>query len=146
MTTPLTDQQSDAERWNTRYPIGTPVTAYPGTRPTDDPNAERLITRTRSEAKVLEGHTAVVWVDGHSSCIALTHVDPIQSADDYVPPAKYLRSDSVDCCPHGTPVGAGSCEACWDLVKWDAVDAPVAVPTPEAADDPAAAAASGGGR
>ncbi|WP_203617803.1 hypothetical protein [Streptomyces bauhiniae] len=62
--------------WNTRYPVGTPVTAYPGVRPEDDPTDERLDTRTRSEAQVLGGHTAVVWVDGHSACIALTHVDP----------------------------------------------------------------------
>lgn len=136
MTDQPTRQQLDVERWNTRYPIGTPVTAYPGVRPADDPHAERLITRTRSQAQVLEGHSAVVWIDGHSSCIALTHIDPIQSADAYVPPAKYLRSDSVDCCPHGTPVGPGSCEACWDLVKWDAVDAPIVAPAAGVAGGP----------
>ncbi|GGY81407.1 hypothetical protein GCM10010327_10100 [Streptomyces nitrosporeus] len=65
-----------ADRWNSQYPVGTPVTAYPGCRPEDDPKAERLVTRTRSTASVLGGHTAVVWVDGHSSCISLTHVDP----------------------------------------------------------------------
>lgn len=111
------------ERWNARYPIGTPVTAYPGVRPEDGPG-ECLTTRTRSEAQVLGGHTAVVWVDGHGACIALTHVDPIRSADAYVPPAPYRRSDGALCCPHAKPVGPGSCEHCWDLVKWDAVDAP----------------------
>ncbi|MFJ1827372.1 hypothetical protein [Streptomyces sp. NPDC088178] len=65
-----------AEQWNERYPIGTPVTAYPGCRPEDDPNDERLVTRTRSKAEVLGGHTDVVWVDGHGACIALTHIDP----------------------------------------------------------------------
>lgn len=65
----------NAEQFNARYPVGTPVIAYPGARPEDDPNGERLVTRTRSRAEVLGGHTDVVWVDGHSACIALTHVD-----------------------------------------------------------------------
>lgn len=87
----------NAEQWNTRYPIGTPVLAYPGLRPDDSfvvaarerrtvtgrPNPDatdlspRLVTRTRSEAQVLGGHTDVVWVDGHSACIALDHIDPL---------------------------------------------------------------------
>lgn len=67
-------------RWNRLHPVGTPVVAYPGCRPEDDPNGEALTTRTRSAASVLGGHTAVVWVDGHSACIALTHVDPDHTA------------------------------------------------------------------
>ena len=66
----------NAEQWNSLYPIGTPVVAYPGCRPEDDPNGERLITQTRSKAEVLGGHTDAVWVEGHGACIALTHVDP----------------------------------------------------------------------
>ncbi|MFF1709249.1 hypothetical protein [Streptomyces sp. NPDC058268] len=62
-------------RWNAAHPIGTPVSAYPGARPEDDRNDERLDTATRSKAQVLGGHTAVVWVDGHSACIALSHID-----------------------------------------------------------------------
>ncbi|MFJ3597941.1 hypothetical protein ACIPRU_15660 [Streptomyces sp. NPDC090126] len=61
-----------AERWNAQHPVGTPVYAYPE----DDPKCTRLVTRTRSKASVLGGHTAVVWVEGHSACISLTHVDP----------------------------------------------------------------------
>jgi hypothetical protein len=71
----------NADQWNARYPIGTPVAAYPGARPEDDPNAERLITRTRSTASVLGGHTDVVWVDGHPACIALSHVVPFRATD-----------------------------------------------------------------
>ncbi|MEU1663651.1 hypothetical protein ABZ547_08545 [Streptomyces sparsogenes] len=66
----------NAEHFNARYPVGTPVMAYPGARPENDRNATRLVTRTRSRATVLGGHTDVVWVDGHSACIALTHIDP----------------------------------------------------------------------
>ncbi|MFD3970180.1 hypothetical protein [Streptomyces cyaneofuscatus] len=65
-----------AAGWNSLYAVGAPVVAYPGCRPEDDPKAERLVTRTRSKAEVLGGHTAVVWVDGHSAAINLTHVDP----------------------------------------------------------------------
>ncbi|MFF1348451.1 hypothetical protein ACFVZJ_21150 [Streptomyces sp. NPDC058322] len=69
-----------AAEWNARYPVGTPVFAYPGCRHEDDSNDERLVTRTRSKAETLGGHTPVVWVDGHGSCIALTHVDVIEEA------------------------------------------------------------------
>jgi len=65
----------NASEFNARYPVGTPVIAYPGVRPEDGPG-ERLITRTRSEAQLFCGHTDVVWVDGHGACIALTHIDP----------------------------------------------------------------------
>lgn len=65
----------EAEAWNLAHPIGTPVIAYPGLRPEDDTKAERIVTTTRSKATVLGGHTAVVWVHGHSACIALSHID-----------------------------------------------------------------------
>jgi hypothetical protein len=70
----------NAEQWNAMYPVGTPVLAYPGARPEDFPNDKRLVTRTRSKASVLGGHTDVVWVDGHSACISLSHVDPVSEA------------------------------------------------------------------
>lgn len=61
--------------FNRLYPIGTPVAAYPGCRPEFDKSCTRLDTVTRSRASVLEGHTAVVWVGGYSSCIQLSHID-----------------------------------------------------------------------
>ncbi|WP_432077751.1 hypothetical protein [Streptomyces sp. YPW6] len=73
---PKPDPAADADRWNAQYPVGTAVFAYPGCRPEDDPKGTQLTTRTRSESSVLGGHTAVVWVEGHSACISLTHVDP----------------------------------------------------------------------
>ena len=71
-----------AETFNALYEAGIPVFAYPGARPEDHRDAKRLVTRTRSSATVLGGHTAVVWVDGHSACIALTHIDVI-TEDEY---------------------------------------------------------------
>lgn len=71
----------NANSFNAAYPVGTPVFAYPGARPEDIPSARRLVTRTRSRASVLGGHTDVVWVDGHSACIALSHVDVVPEAE-----------------------------------------------------------------
>ncbi|MGW0626495.1 hypothetical protein [Streptomyces sp. NPDC002758] len=68
-------EQATVDAWNAAHPVGTPVVAYPCGRPEDFPNDERIVTTTRSKATVLGGHTAVVWVHGHSACIALTHVD-----------------------------------------------------------------------
>jgi hypothetical protein len=70
----------NAEAFNSLHPVGTPVLAYPGVRPEDGPD-ERLVTRTRSKAEVLGGHTDVVWVDGHGAYIALTHVDVVPEAE-----------------------------------------------------------------
>ncbi|WP_327592493.1 hypothetical protein [Streptomyces chartreusis] len=70
----MTNPPPNAHQFNTRYPIGTPVTAYPAARPEDDPNADRLETTTRSEAFTFAG-TPVVMVDRYER-IALTHIDP----------------------------------------------------------------------
>lgn len=67
----------NADEFNALYEVGIPVFAYPGARPEDIPSARRLVTRTRSRATVLGGHTDVVWVEEHGSCIALTHVDVV---------------------------------------------------------------------
>lgn len=71
----------NAETFNTRYPVGTPVVAYPCARPQAFPSDPRLLTRTRSKAAVLGGHTDVVWVDGHSACIALSQIDVVTEAE-----------------------------------------------------------------
>lgn len=42
-----------------------------------DGTEKPLITTTRSEAQILSGHSAVVWMDGVSGCYNLTHVTPI---------------------------------------------------------------------
>lgn len=67
----------NAEQWNKRFPIGTPVLAYPGARPQDGPDDETLITHTRTQAQVVASGDSAVWVDGHGAYIALTHVDPV---------------------------------------------------------------------
>ncbi|GAA0971167.1 MULTISPECIES: hypothetical protein [Actinocorallia] len=58
------------QRWNAAHPIGTPVRYWTGFR-----EGEGAAGTTRTEAQLLGGHTAVVWVTGESSCISLTHVE-----------------------------------------------------------------------
>lgn len=69
-----------AEEFNARYPVGTPVVAYPFVRPEHrayDP-AERLETVTRTPAWTLGHGAVVVSVKGYAGGICLTHVDVIE--------------------------------------------------------------------
>jgi hypothetical protein len=63
--------------FNARYPVGTPVVAYPDVRPEFSEHCERIETVTRTKAWLGGGHTPVVMVDGHGAWIALTHIDPV---------------------------------------------------------------------
>lgn len=60
----------NADQFNARYPVGTPVVAYPLTR--DD---EGLTTVTRKPAWTLGHGEPVVSVEGYAGGIALDHVD-----------------------------------------------------------------------
>ena len=54
--------------WNQQHAVGAAVT-YRN-------DAGKLIAiRTRSPADVLSGHTAVIWLDGISGCVALDRVE-----------------------------------------------------------------------
>lgn len=65
-----------ADDWNARYPVGTPVTAYPGFRPEiGGADVPTLHTTTRSRAWNL-GAEPVVMVDGYAGGISLNHIDP----------------------------------------------------------------------
>ena len=85
--------QQEADAFNARYPIGTPVVAYPGIRPehpvavahrkrvedgrtfgTNDP-CKRLDTVTRTPAWILGHGDPVVSVEGYAGGICLTHID-----------------------------------------------------------------------
>jgi hypothetical protein len=70
--------QKQADEWNARYPVGTPVTAYPLTRPEDGFPSYfmQLDTVTRTPAWTLGHGDPVVSVDGYAGGICLTHVDP----------------------------------------------------------------------
>ncbi|MFK8850435.1 hypothetical protein [Streptomyces sp. Ac-502] len=85
----------NAEQWNDKYPVGTPVIAYPCVRPEHplavavreqqesggyvDPGdadlCKRLVTVTRTPAWTLGDGEAVVSVEGYAGGICLTHID-----------------------------------------------------------------------
>lgn len=65
---------NQAELWNEQFPPGTPVHYWPGIRV----GAGRA-SKTRTDAWVMGGHTAVVAVEGFSGGIALAHVQPVEA-------------------------------------------------------------------
>lgn len=66
---------AECAAFNRDYPVGQRVRYWPAVRPEDDSGG--FESSTRSDAQVLSGHTAVVWVDGYAGCIALSHVKPL---------------------------------------------------------------------
>lgn len=75
-----------ATEFNARYPIGTPVTAYPGIRPEYAAELAAQWGRTPSDVPTLHTHTRtpawelghgepVVSVDGYAGGISLEHID-----------------------------------------------------------------------
>lgn len=66
-------EQAKAEDFNKQYPVGQKVRYWKGLR-----HGDGEVSRTRTEARVLSGHTAVVWVEGYPACIALNHIEAIE--------------------------------------------------------------------
>lgn len=64
--------QAECDAFNTKCPVGGKVSVK------IDFQDEPRITTTISEAQVLSGHSAVVWMDGISGCYLLSHVTPLQ--------------------------------------------------------------------
>ena len=64
--------------WNAVVPIGTLVEYHPVI---DEP--EHRMRKTRTVAQILSGHTAVVWLEDESGCVALDACVPPKSANDY---------------------------------------------------------------
>jgi len=97
MTT--TDQQAAVDAFNAAHPVGTTVNYWRGVRE-GKPSGTGP---TRSDAQLLSGHTAVVWIEGTSGCIALTHVEPVDPAEDSALTPGAVLSDLMMCalfCPH----------------------------------------------
>jgi hypothetical protein len=61
-----------AAKWNKEWPVGKIVRYWTGVR-----EGIGKMGKTRTEAMVLGGHTAVVWIEGYDSCVALSHVEPM---------------------------------------------------------------------
>jgi hypothetical protein len=58
--------QRQCDEWNSVHPIGTTVAYHPVIG-----GEYHRIRTTRSGAVILGGHTAVVWLNGESGCVAL---------------------------------------------------------------------------
>lgn len=84
----------NAAEFNSRYPVGSRVAAFPITR--EEPP---LLTATRTPAWTLGHGAPVVSVEGYAGGICLTHIDVIPS-----PTAAVCRCDEPDADPY-------SCEA-----------------------------------
>ena len=62
--------------WNATHKPGTPV-QYREVLGASQP----IQTTTRSEAQVLGGHTAVIWLTGKTGCVGLDHCNPYFDQD-----------------------------------------------------------------
>ena len=69
MKKPTKKMQKQVDSFNKKASIGATVRYWTGLREGDG-----VESKTRTEAQILQGHTPVVWVEGHGACIALTHV------------------------------------------------------------------------
>lgn len=58
------------DRFNAAHPVGCKVSVLLD-------SGEQLETTTRSEAQVLSGHSAVIWLDGIMGCYLLNRVTPM---------------------------------------------------------------------
>lgn len=72
----MSNGKDKVEQWNSQYPVGTAVD-YWSVLPIDGPPT--LQTETRSEAFLLEGHTACVQLKRKPACVALDNVRPSQT-------------------------------------------------------------------
>ena len=66
-------EQQLVDIFNDAYPVGTPVRYWPVAN-----EGEGVLSKTRSEAWLLSGHTAVVMVEGKSGAVAVAHVEAIK--------------------------------------------------------------------
>lgn len=65
-------EEKAVERFNEAHEIGTEVRYWTGMREGDG-----KLSKTRTLAQMLSGHTAVVWIEDHGACIALTHIEAV---------------------------------------------------------------------
>lgn len=65
--------QAAVDKWNAAYPVGTDVMRYKFTNPLSDGSP----TKTRSEAWVMGGHSAMVMVEGVRGGVDLESVVPL---------------------------------------------------------------------
>lgn len=87
---PEADEVPAVDTWNQTHPVGTPVLYWPGAR-----TGPGTVSRTRSEAWTLGHGAAVVAVEGYAGGIALTHVIPLDEANEHDPDGDALPFNVV---------------------------------------------------
>jgi len=63
--------QQEVDAWNARVKVGDSA-EYSDVVGLTEPQT----FKTKSEAEVLSGHTAVVWLEGKRGCVAVSHCKP----------------------------------------------------------------------
>jgi len=64
--------QKEVNAWNARVKVGDTI-SYVEVKGLTEPQK----FKTKSEAEVLSGHTAVVWLEGKRGCVAVDHCTPV---------------------------------------------------------------------
>lgn len=64
--------QAQASAWNDQVEVGAEVEyrSFPSVPP--------MRYRTRTQAEVLGGHTAVVWLEGKAGCVLISACTPVE--------------------------------------------------------------------
>ncbi|WP_339521792.1 hypothetical protein [Pseudomonas sp. EA_35y_Pfl2_R111] len=64
--------QAAVDKWNNANPVGT-VVSFESIIGEGETHRGASV----SEAQVLSGHTAVIWLEGKSGCVCLEHCTPV---------------------------------------------------------------------
>jgi hypothetical protein len=68
--------ERECQEWNSKHPVGTLVKYHAVI------GSPASVVRTiKTEAQVLSGHTAVLWLEGMSGCVALEACEPAQPGE-----------------------------------------------------------------
>lgn len=81
--------QAEVDEFNLNFSVGTEVQYWTGIR-----EGEGKKGVTRSAAELLQGHTPVVWIEGCSGCVALSHVLPCvapEAPEELTPDMKFRK-------------------------------------------------------
>jgi hypothetical protein len=66
--------EQQVSNWNAAYPVGTRVYF-------DSVRRRQGEFKTATPAEILGGHTAVVWLEGYTGCVALDALEPVAKAE-----------------------------------------------------------------
>ena len=68
----MSELDKQVDEFNEKYPVGTEVRYWKGAR-----RGPAMISKTRTRAEVLAGHTPVVWIEDSPACVSLSHIEPV---------------------------------------------------------------------